>query len=369
MDLFWCSSCLTMSTRPRITFDKNQQCNACQWKEEKKKIDWNERKEYLKNLLNEAKNINPINSCLVPVSGGKDGSHVSYNLKHVYNSNILSVTVNPPLQTSIGKENLRNYNNSGYNLLSIDPNPIAMQKLNKAGFIEWGFPYFGWLVGIQSAVLRTAISFKIPLIFYGEDGEVEYGGSKETKNEYFHDINYMKEVYFEGGYEKIILNSGLSQNELYFFLFPEESDFSKNQLKVTWWSHFEDWDPYKNYLTAKKYCGLKEFKGNNVGTFTNFAQNDQFLYALHTYIMYLKFGFGRANQDACIEIRRGAMSREQAVNLVNLYDNAYPYEYLKKYLKYFEMTKNEFDKIIDKWANKDLFEKKDNIWVPKFVVK
>ena len=28
-----------------------------------------------------------------------------------------------------------------------------------------------------------------------------------------------------------------------------------------------------------------------MGTFTNFAQNDQLLYTLHTYVMYLKFGF------------------------------------------------------------------------------
>ena len=29
-----------MSTRPRIAFDDRGWCNACQWMEEKKKIDW-----------------------------------------------------------------------------------------------------------------------------------------------------------------------------------------------------------------------------------------------------------------------------------------------------------------------------------------
>ena len=62
----------------------------------------------------------------------------------------------------------------------------------------------------------------------------------------------------------------------------------------------------------------------NEGTFTNFAQNDQALYALHTYLMFLKYGFGRANQDACIEIRRGALSRDQGINLVKLYDGIFP---------------------------------------------
>ena len=40
MDIFWCKNCLNMSTRPRITFDKRGWCNACQWMEEKKLLDW-----------------------------------------------------------------------------------------------------------------------------------------------------------------------------------------------------------------------------------------------------------------------------------------------------------------------------------------
>ena len=72
---------------------------------------------------------------------------------------------------------------------------------------------------------------------------------------------------------------------------------------------------------------------SNTGTFTNFAHNDQALSALHYYLMYIKFGFGRATQDAGIEIRRGAMTRDQAINLVNLYDGVFPEEHVDKYLK------------------------------------
>ena len=36
--MFWCKNCLNTSTRPRITFDKNGICNACQWAIEKKKL-------------------------------------------------------------------------------------------------------------------------------------------------------------------------------------------------------------------------------------------------------------------------------------------------------------------------------------------
>jgi hypothetical protein len=143
---------------------------------------------------------------------------------------------------------------------------------------------------------------------------------------------------------------------------------NKSNIQLTHWSYFENWDPYRNYLIAKEYCGLREAEDSNSGTFTNFSQNDQALYALHTYLMYLKFGFGRANQDACIEVRRGAMGREQAVNLVRLYDGHYPEEFVGLYLDYYQMTQPEFDEVIDRYANKKLFEKLDGRWKPRFLV-
>jgi len=84
--------------------------------------------------------------------------------------------------------------------------------------------------------------------------------------------------------------------------------------------------------------------------------------------MYLKFGFGRATQDAGIEIRRGAMTREQGVNLVRLYDGEFPDEHLKTYLSYYEMNYSEFDAVLDRWANRELFEKLHGRWRPRFTV-
>jgi hypothetical protein len=85
--------------------------------------------------------------------------------------------------------------------------------------------------------------------------------------------------------------------------------------------------------------------------------------------MYLKFGFGRANQDACIEIRRGAMDRKQGINLVKLYDNQYPSDLVPIYLDYYKITKREFDDTLDKFTNKKLFKKVEGFWKPKFDIK
>lgn len=368
--IFWCKNCLNMSTRPRITFDERGFCNACQWAEEKRKMDWSPRQRELKEILDKYRGYNKAFDCIVPVSGGKDGSYISYKLKHEYGMNPLTVTIRPPLELELGKKNLLNFINSGYQHVHISPDSEIMRELNKYGFINKGFPYYGWLIAILTAVIRVAINFSIPLIFYAEDGEVEYGGSTETKNVSLFTIEYIKRIYFEGGYHGAIesMKEKFPENRLYFWLFPDDGELKGKELYLTHWSYFENWDPYRNYLVAKQYCGLLESEDTNVGTFTNFAQNDQAFYALHTYLMYLKFGFGRATQDAGIEIRRGAMTREQAINLVKLYDNQYPEPFIDLYLEYYGMTKEEFDSVLDKWANKDLFEKKDGRWYPKFEV-
>jgi N-acetyl sugar amidotransferase len=366
--LHWCLNCLAMSTRPRITFDERGWCNACRWMEKKKTLDWDQRNQELIRLLDKHRRQDGRFDCLVPVSGGKDGSYVAYSLKHKYGMSPLALTVTPALPLALGEQNLRAFVESGYNHITVNPAFEAMRTLNRVGLVEMGFPYYGWLTAIQSAPVRMANRLCIGLIFYGEDGEVEYGGSTETDKSPIYDVHYMKKIYLEGGYDKVLKRSGLPEKDLYFFRFPTDEELSESPIEITHWSYFENWDPYRNYLVAKAHCGLQDAKESNVGTFTNFAQNDQALYALHTYLMYLKFGFGRANQDACIEVRRGAMDRQQAANLVRLYDGQYPHDFLPTYLDYYQMSQAEFDAALDRWANQELFEKVGGYWQPRFTV-
>ena len=165
-NLFWCKNCVMMSTRPRLTFDERGFCSACQWAEEKKKMDWSKRQKLLKDLLQKHKSNGSKYDCITTVSGGKDGSYVSYNIKHKYGMNPLAVTFRPSMETQLGRENLQSFVDSGYDHIHITGDSEAMRVLNRIGLIEMGFPYYGWLVGIHTSVLRIALQMKIPLIFY-----------------------------------------------------------------------------------------------------------------------------------------------------------------------------------------------------------
>ena len=369
--LTFCNNCIAFSTRPRISFNKEGVCSACQWSHEKKKLNWNVRQKELSLLLKKNKFNKSKYDCIVPVSGGKDGSYVAYKLKHKFKMNVLTITVRPPLETKLGIENLNSFIKSGYSHMHISPDDEAMRTLNRIGFEKMGFPYYGWLISIHTAIMKAATMMKIPLIVYSEDGEIEYGGDTKYKNKSTYSIDYQISHYLEGGYNKIInlaKKNGISESQLYWFKFPSKQELESNKIRVTHFSYFENWDPYRNYVIAKEKCGLKERETLSQGSYTNFAQIDQELYPLHVYLMYLKFGFGRTTQDACIDIRRGSMTRKQAIELAKRYDDFFPSEYFKKYANYYKISESRFHKIIDKWVNKKLFVKKKK-WVPKFKIR
>lgn len=369
--IFRCKNCVMLSTRPRIEFDERGWCNACCWREEKtQRIQWADRWKKLEELCDRYRSKTNFD-VLVGVSGGKDGSYVSHMLKHKLGMHPLTITVAVPLSMQLGNSNLENFIASGYDHVRVTANPHIARQINKIGLIEQGRPLYSWQINLQVAVMRTAMAHKIPFIMYGEDGEVEYGGSTETKNQWSYSVPYAIRIYLSGhGPEQLMAKLGgrYTEQDLYWWLFPPMEEIEKFDARASHFSHFEDWDPYNHYLMAKEHCGLAEREEASTGTYTNFAQTDTSLFDLHMYFAFLKFGWGRCSQDVGIDIRRGAMTRKQGLELVKVYDSQFPENYLDQYLDYFEMTKEQFDAVLDKWANKDLLHKVDGRWVQKFMV-
>ena len=98
------------------------------------------------NLLDKYRSNTDNFDCVVPVSGGKDVSYVAYTLKHKHGMNPLTITIKPALSLDIGDKNLFNFIQSVYSHMHISCNPVVLDHLNKYGFIEKGFPYYGWLI-------------------------------------------------------------------------------------------------------------------------------------------------------------------------------------------------------------------------------
>ena len=132
--------------------------------------------------------------CVVPVSGGKDGSYVAYNLKNKFGMNPLCVTWAPLISTELGRTNLNSFIQSGFNHILGTPNPLTTKKLTHLSLKEIGDPFQPFIYGQVNSPLRIAQAYDIPWIVDGENGEVEYGGAQETSSNPLYSMDYMKKI-------------------------------------------------------------------------------------------------------------------------------------------------------------------------------
>jgi len=371
MDNFYCKGCLTPRSRPRVVFDKNGFCNACNWAETKKSINWKYKRNDLARICDKFRRSDYYD-CIVPVSGGKDSSYVAWKMKHELGMNPLCVTFTPPIQTEIGRQNLENFRNSGFDVMEIRPNPEVYRGLCKRMFIEQARSKFPFVIMIGTGVAKLALKLDIPFIIYGEEGETEYSGDSSYLDTVWMPWEYAFNCYHEGNDLHKYLDE-FTQKELYWWLPPSEKDFEK--LSITWWSKFENWDDELHRDLAVEKCGLLT-SGKQAGTFTSHSQVDDYLQDLHAYEMFIKFGFGRATGDCNLAIHAGRMTREEAVEIVKKEDGVFPLNYLGIYSRFFDMSEGEFWSVLSKHVNRDILQsgkgdygQREKPWILKNPVK
>lgn len=346
MSMQWCNSCFTPNTRPRITFNETGTCSACQWAEEKKQIDWKERQDHLARLCDRFRRKDGKPDVVVPYSGGKDSIYVAYKMKELGMTPLL-MTVIPHLESEIGTWNRKNMC-PGFERFEINLNDDKYRQLAKKYFVNQGRPKHPWECAISAAVINQAYKLGIPFIMYGEEGEAEYGGSTQEKDRWMNPVSreYLMKFYYQDGQ----LDWAMPADDMF------------DMMYFTQYSRYEDWRPslHGNFAVAK---GMRTEPVRSVGTFTQLSQLSDHLQDLHAYMMYVKFGFGRATSDAAIAIREGWTDRDEAIEWIEVYDGEFPNKLLPMYLDYFGMSKSEFDSTIAMHADKKIMKQDfQHIW-------
>ncbi len=70
----------------------------------------------------------------------------------------------------------------------------------------------------------------------------------------------------------------------------------------------------------------------------------------------------RVTEVSSLFIRTGRMKREEAVKLVNDEDYKLDRKMLRDFLSFTEYEEFDFWKVVDKFANRDIVEKRDGVW-------
>ena len=163
----FCKKCTISNQRPRIKFDENGICSACNFAEYKKNsINWKKREEELVEMLDRFRSNDGSYDVIVPSSGGKDSTFVAHNLKHRYGMNPLTVTWSPHLYTDIGWQNFQNMIHKGdlANILGT-PSGKIHRKLTKLSFEILGDPFQPFIYGQTNYPLQIAKNFDLSLLY------------------------------------------------------------------------------------------------------------------------------------------------------------------------------------------------------------
>lgn len=364
-DVKYCKKCVISNQRPRITFDENGVCSACNFAEFKaSKIDWSSREKELVELLKKFKRTDGGYEVLVPSSGGKDSAYIAHELKHKYGMNVLTITWAPHLYTDIGFQNFQNMMHVGAidNIL-VTPNGVVHRKLTKLFFDILGDPFQPFIYGQTNCPMQIAVKFGIPLIMYGENGEVEYGG--DMKNAFNPTRDYKSDHvkhYFSGISPEDIISYGITAQELQVYMPPSVEDLDRLGCEIHFYGYYKKWIPQENFYYCVEHTGFKPNDVRNEGTYSKYASLDDKIDGFHYYLAFIKFGIGRCTADAAHEIRDGHISREEGVALVNKFDGEFPRKYFDIFLKYCDITEEQFHEVIDSWRSPHLWVKQNGEW-------
>ena len=364
-----CKSCLMPSSRPRITFDNSGICNACNYKKEKQKINWDIRKNEFLEICEKHRSKNGEYDCIVPWSGGKDSSSIAHKLKFIYKMNPLLVTWAPLIPSEIGNVNRELLINEGFDNIFFRPNQKISKYLCRRFFFERGNPKVHWDAGINALPIKIAIEKNIKLIFYAEHGESEYGGKIIGKDS--DKIRNLEEVLENqiGDDPTNWIDENVTLNDLDPYRYPNENFIKESQIKAYYFAYFFKWDVFENYKYVKKNYNFKENKNRISGTFQNYDSMDDYIDPLYYYLQYIKFGFGRAVRDSSRLVQNNHMKRSEALEISNKYDHEFPSNNIDQVLNYLGCDLNQFNENIDKHRNKEIWKLDGNEYKRTFEIK
>lgn len=368
----YCKKCLQPDTRPGIVFDENGVCGACTYQEQVyHTIDWKERERELHEIAEWAKSKRASYDCVIGVSGGKDSTFQAIYAKEKLGLRVLLVNCEPDAITEVGKLNIENLISKGFDCIKIRTNPKVCRILAKKSFYEYGNIIKPSEYPLWVSAYRIALNFDIPLIIQGENSALTEGASK-NQSKGGNAFNVTELDTLRGCTAEEWICEGVSEEDLFFYKFPEKEQFKNKDIKAIWLQYYaKEWSQVYNadFSIARGLIGRSTEKLEDIGRYRRYQALDSDIQIVNQMLKYYKFGFGNATDEAGYDIREGRLTREDAIWLVETYDGKCGEHYIKDAADYMGISVEEFWRVADKWVNRKLFYKgEDGKWHPRFKV-
>lgn len=361
----YCTRCVMPDTKPGVTMDAEGVCSACRSVEQKRLIDWSARRQELEVLCADVKRTNTAcYDCIVPVSGGKDSQYQVWTMKQL-GMNVLGVCLAAHLPT---EEGIHNFNsmieNLEIDLVKVNLKPSVYRALRRKAFVQQGEPNWAEHCAVFSSVANVAVVYDVPLIMWGEDIAVEFGGrTSQVRKADATDINRNDLIKNKSIFDW--LDDNIREHDVFFFKYPSWDLLREKNIRSVYLGYYHNWDGVEHYELAKRYGFTGRKAGPLSGNLIAYDNIDEKLCEINIWMKYLKFGFWRPTDQCCYQIWNGRMTRAEAVCIVNELQDQFPQEYFQDFLAYHELTEADFWTVAEKFRNQTIWEQRNSRWCLK----
>ena len=371
----YCTKCVypSISAAP-LTFDERGVCSGCRVAEQRRKIDWAERGRRLGELLEQYRGQarGGQYDCIVPVSGGKDSYYQTHLITQVYGLKPLLVTYHGNNFLPCGLRNLERMREVfDCDHLIFRPSVKTLLKLNRYCFKKMGDMNWHAHCGIFTYPVQIAVKHRVPLLIWGEHGYTDLAGMY-SMSDFIEMTAKFRLEHAQRGYDwfdMIEESEQLREQDLLWAKYPTDDELDDVGVRGIYIGNYVDWEANTHARQMKELYGWEDSPEPFDRTYRRFSNlDDMHENGIHDYLKYVKFGYGRATDHACKDIRAGLMTREQGVAMIRKYDHIKPRD-LDRWLDYVGMTEPEFDRIADSFRDPRVWRRdehghwvKDNLW-------
>jgi N-acetyl sugar amidotransferase len=360
----YCKRCLYPENHPlNIEFDDDGVCSGCRVHEEKDILDWSERAEKLRTILDQYRNTSGNNyDCIIPVSGARDSYFIVHTIKNVYGMNPLLVTYNKQYNTDVGVRNLAKLRiQFDCDMMTLTVNPDSVKKITRATMRKMGSIYWHCLAGQTVYPVQVAVKFKIPLIIWGAHQGVDQVGMFSHLDEVEMTRKYRKEHDLMGFEAEDLLDNDLDfirEEDIVQFKYPDDKEIEQVGVRGIYLNNYIRWDSKSQHEKMINLYGYET--ALQTKTIDTYNDVDCWNYSdVHDYIKFIKHGYGKITDHVCREIRLKRITREEGVKLINHY-NAIKPKNLSLFLRWLGITEIAFHLLIDQFRNPVIWKRNKN---------
>ena len=359
----YCTNCLQPDTRPNSKFTSTGICSACDYYLKLQEVDWTERFSILEELLIKFKSENSgkrFFDCIIGVSGGKDSTRQALWVRDKLGLKPLLVCLTyPPEQvTERGTNNISNLINLGFDVVISAPAPETWRRLMRASFEKFTNWARSTELALFSSVPQVAIKYEIPLILWGENPGLQLGDLQTLGRNGYDGNNLRNMNTLSGGALDWIKELGFHEKNLIPYQYPTPEEFQKNKLQIVYLGWFlGDWSLINNGMyAASNGLEIRSDHVSNTGDLHGVTSLDEDWVTLNQMIKFYKYGFGRVTDYVNEEIRIGRLTRLEAIELVETYDDACGINYIQNFSEYIGITVSQFWEKVHSSLNRELFD-------------